>query len=245
MRPLDMDQVNGFVNENIVLFHNARLERIKAIKLKEVLRKKNPYLFKAKNIQKASDLIHGILDAFISASEEKMFGDFLEDLAVYICGQVYGGNKSSATGIDLEFRKDSIHFLVSIKSGPNWGNSSQYAALERNFSTAVRILSQSVHTIRSQPILGICYGKTKSINRGLYIKYTGQNFWYFISGNQNLFTDIIEPIGYEAKQHNDAYQIEKSKVYNLFEQKFLNDYCSSGLIDWAAIVEFNSGNLDI
>ena len=28
-------------------------------------------------------------------------------------------------GIDLEFDKDGVRYIVTIKSGPNWGNSSQ------------------------------------------------------------------------------------------------------------------------
>ena len=64
-----------------------------------------------------------ILDAHLSSQEEGIFGGFLEELAVFICGRVYRGKKSSAEGIDLEFEKDGTSYLVSIKSGPNWGNS--------------------------------------------------------------------------------------------------------------------------
>ncbi|MCP4361921.1 MAG: hypothetical protein GY796_28245, partial [Chloroflexi bacterium] len=38
-----------------------------------------------------------------------------------------------------------------------------------------------------------------------YLKVVGQNFWYLISENKDLYTDIIEPIGYRAKQHNEAF----------------------------------------
>ncbi|MCB1935052.1 MAG: hypothetical protein KDF59_03835 [Nitrosomonas sp.] len=31
-------------------------------------------------------------------------------------------------------------------------------------------------------------------------KYCGQQFWEFISGTSNLYTDIIEPLGHEAKE---------------------------------------------
>ena len=35
-----------------------------------------------------------------------MFGEFLESLAIYICGQVYGGKKSDRPSIDLEFASE-------------------------------------------------------------------------------------------------------------------------------------------
>ncbi|MFQ5560028.1 MAG: PmeII family type II restriction endonuclease, partial [Nitrospinota bacterium] len=81
----------------------------------------------------AGDFIKTILDAHLSSQEETLFGGFLEGLAIYICNQVYQGNKSSAEGIDLEFEKDSSKYIVSIKSGPHWGNSSQIKKMQDNF----------------------------------------------------------------------------------------------------------------
>jgi len=102
MKPLSIDKVNEFANENIVDFHRKRINSLESLKLTKLLRK-NPYLFKAKNIQTAGELIKGLLDAFLSSSEEKLFGDFLENLAIFIANQTCGGHKSSAPGIDLEF----------------------------------------------------------------------------------------------------------------------------------------------
>ncbi|MCF2520942.1 hypothetical protein L0660_24960 [Dyadobacter sp. CY351] len=85
----------------------------------------NPYLFKAKHVLTAEEVVRSVVDAHISSSEEGIFGEFLEGLAIFICGKVYGDRKSSADGIDLEFEKDNIIHIVTIKSGLNWGNSSQ------------------------------------------------------------------------------------------------------------------------
>ena len=61
---------------------------------------KNPYLFKAKDINTAQDFVTFILDAHLSSQEETIFGGFLEELAIFICSQVYSGQKSAAEGID-------------------------------------------------------------------------------------------------------------------------------------------------
>lgn len=243
MKPLDLKLINSFVNENIGNFHTARVGCLSKLKLDNLLKRKNPYLFKAKNICTAAELVSGLLDAYLSSSEEKLFGDFLEDLAVFVSRQTVDGKKSSATGMDLEFDRDGIRYLVSIKSGPNWGNSSQYAALKKNFLTARKVLLQSRQLGQIQPVLGICYGKVKPANNGEYLKLTGQSFWHFLSGDRELYTRIIEPIGYEAKQHNDAYEIEKSRVYNNFTKKFIDEFCRDGLIDWVKLVELNSSNM--
>ncbi len=245
MKQLDLNLVCNYVNENIVYFHKRRLKSLEELKLGKLL-KKNPYLFKAKNIQTAEGLIDNLLEAFLSSSEEKLFGDFLEDLAIFIASMTCDGHKSSATGIDLEFINDNVHYLVSIKSGPNWGNSSQQTKLEQDFKKAVATVKQSHLKLNVQPVLGICYGKTKTSYLRGYWKIVGQNFWYFISENKNLYTDIIEPIGYRAKEHNDDFYDEKAKIINRFTKEFIDAFCEpSGSINWTKLVEFNSQNFDL
>jgi len=70
----------------------------------------------------------------------------------------------------------------------------------------------------------------------------GQRFWDFISGNPNLYTDIIEPMGHGAKRRTEKFTREYDKVINKFTRDFSNDYCdASGEILWNKIVQFNSG----
>ncbi len=76
------------------------------------------------------------MDVHISSSEEGIFGDWLEGLAIFINKKVYSGKKSGIIGIDLEFDKDDRRYIVNIKSGPNWGNSSQIAKMVADFKTA-------------------------------------------------------------------------------------------------------------
>jgi len=187
-----------------------------------------------------------LLDARLSSSEEKFFGDFLEDLAIFIAGQTCNGHKSTAPGVDLEFENSGIYYIVSIKSGPSWGNSSQQSKLAEDLQKAVVRVKQSRHNINAQPVLGICYGRTRTGYLRGYLKVVGQSFWYLISENEDLYTDIIEPIGYRAKEHNDAFEREKGRVSNRFTKEFVDRFCDdTGAIDWVKLVQFNSGNLDL
>ena len=136
MKPITQHEITDYVEANIQGFHQRRLEKLQKLKLMDVVKRKNPYLFKTKDINTAEGFVKTILNAFLSSQEEGIFGGFLEELAIFICTQVYGGQKSSAEGIDLEFEKDSIRYIVSIKSGPNWGNSSQVKKMRDNFSKA-------------------------------------------------------------------------------------------------------------
>ena len=89
----------------------------------------------------------------------KFFGDFLEDLAIFIASQTCSGHKSTAPGVDLEFENKGIYYIVSVKSGPSWGNSSQQSKLAEDLQKAVVRVKQSQHGANVQPVLGICYGK--------------------------------------------------------------------------------------
>jgi hypothetical protein len=245
MNSLDLSEVRVYVSDNIVDFHRRRIKSLEELKLGKLL-SKNPYLFKAKNINTAGELVLGLLDAFLSSSEEKLFGDFLEGLAIFIAGKTCGGHKSSAPGVDLEFFNKGVHYVVSVKSGPNWGNSSQQRRLEQDLQNAVKRVKQSRMNVNVQPVLGVCYGKTRTAYLRGYLKVVGQNFWYLISDDRDLYTDIVEPIGHKAKEHNRAFDDEKGRVANRFTKLFIDQFCdASGAIDWVRLVEFNSGNYDL
>ena len=169
MNPLDFDSVRIYVNNNIDDFHMRKLASLERLTLPLLLRK-NPYLFRAKNIKNANELIVGLLEAFLSSSEEKLFGDFLEGLAVFIAEQTCNGHKSAAQGVDLEF---------------------------------------------------------------------------IISENPDLYTDIIEPIGYRAKEHNERFSDGREAVHNRLTAQFVSEYCNNGVIDWVRLVQANSRNLDL
>lgn len=241
MRQINLSDVVNFVEANIGEFHERRAGSLRSLKLIQVLKRKNPYLFKAKNINDAHDLIKLILDAHLSSQEETVFGEFLEKLAVFVCGKVFGGRKSSAEGIDLEFSREKVLYIVSVKSGPNWGNSSQIKRMVDNFKQAKRILRTGNSKANIQAVNGCCYGQENQPDKGDYLKLCGQEFWEFISGNERLFVEIVEPLGYRAKERNEEFYAEYSRILNLFTQEFMDAFCVNGIIDWDKLVRFNSG----
>lgn len=241
MHQIELSDVVNFVEENIGDFHARRAGRLHSLKLTQVLERKNPYLFKAKNINDAHDLVKLLLDAHLSSQEETIFGEFLEKLAIFVCEKVFGGRKSPAEGIDLEFTRENIIYVVAIKSGPNWGNSSQIKRMVDNFKQAKRILRTGNSGANIQAVNGCCYGKDNNPDKGDYLKLCGQEFWEFISGNNRLYMEIIEPLGYRAKERNEEFFTEYSRILNLFTQEFMDDFCVDGRIDWDRLVQFNSG----
>ncbi len=240
-----LNSVYDYVKKNIGVFHQKRIESLSSLKLDKVLRRKNPYLFKAKNMLTASQIVKGIVDAHLSSNEETIFGDWLEGLAIFVNNISYGGWKSGITGIDLEFDKDGIRYIVDIKSGPNWGNSNQIARMRENFKRAIRTIRTSNSKIIVRAVNGCCYGKDNKPDKGDYFKYCGQKFWYFISGNEEIYTEIIEPLGYKAKEKNQEFLSSYSNLLNKFTREFTIRFCKNdGEIDWDKLVFFNSGSLN-
>ncbi|MEK6581951.1 MAG: PmeII family type II restriction endonuclease [Nitrospirota bacterium] len=242
MGKIENKDVISYIEKNISTFHGKRLVNLEALKLSKILKKKNPYLFKAKNIHTAQDLVKPLLDAHLSSQEETIFGDFLEGLAIFICEKVYKGRKSSTTGIDLEFDKDEIRYVVSIKSGPSWGNSQAVNKMISNFNAARKTLRTSNSKINIAAVNGCCYGKKKNPYKakGDYFKYCGQQFWEFISGDENLYTKIIEPLGHKAKERNEEFMVAYAQIINKFTLDFIKDFCIDGKVDWEKLVKFNS-----
>lgn len=90
---------------------------------------------------------------------------------------------------------------------------------------------------------GCCYGKDRKPDKGDYFKYCGQKFWYFISGNTDINVEIIEPLGYWAKEKNDKFIEVYSNMLNKFTAEFISRFCkSNGKINWEELVHFNSGS---
>jgi hypothetical protein len=240
--------VEQFVHDNIDSFHEKRLKKIKALRLDKVLARKNPYLFRAKNLNRPADLVAAILDASLSSSEEGSFGGFLEDLAIFVAENTGGGVKSGITGLDIELSRENVRYLITVKSGQNWGNSDQRKKMKDNFTTALRVLRQSPRIGQLQPVEGICYGKfgERQADRGRqekgdYIRLIGQKFWQLISGDEDLYADLIEPLGHEAEAHATKFESEKDATYTRLTAEFIESYCDSEYkIDWPKLVKFVS-----
>lgn len=229
------------MENNIGTFHEKRIQSLDSLKLTNVLKRKNPYLFKAKYVLTADEIIRGIVDAHISSSEEGIFGEWLEGLAIFINSKVYSRRKSGIPNIDLEFDKSGIRYIITIKSGPNWGNASQIKKLASDFKTAKKTLRTSNSKLVVNAVNGCCYGIENQPDKGDYYKYCGQEFWEFISGDSNLFTELIEPIGHKAKERNDDFVKSYSQMINKFTKEFTIGFCDKdGAIEWDKLVRFNS-----
>ncbi len=242
---IDLEEVRKWVEEHIKDFHASRLESLKAVKLMDLLKKKNPYLFRAKGIITAQGLIESLLNAALSSSEETIMGNFLEELALFVVRKTVDGQKSGTKGVDFEYTLGDTRYLFSMKSGAHWGNASQWDDLLDSFQRAIKVINQSKQVKNVKCYLGISYGKSRAtIRKGIINQVSGQEFWYMISGRSDFYTEIIEPIGHEARKHNDEFETQKGNLINQLTKEVLKEFSNpDGSLKWKEIVEYNSKNL--
>lgn len=222
-------------------FYISLVAKIDSLTIKSVMRKKNPYLFRAKDMQSASQIVDGILSAYVSSSEETIFGNlFFEPIAT----AAVQGQKALAQGIDIMVELDDVIYAIAVKSGPNVFNSSSKKKQEQDFSAAGKLAQQAKK--RYVPIIGYSYGKKKSGKTTvpkLYTELAGQDFWEELTGDPEFYLKLIHFIDRLPKTHIDAFSAAYQKAENRLIKEFTHLFCrDDGSIDWDALVRFNSGH---
>ena len=247
MRRSACQEYYDYLAEHVITpFYNVRLNNLSSLHLTSVLKRKNPYLFKAKNIELAGDLVKGVVDAFLSSQEETIFGNLLEGFAIPVSKTLYGGFKSDLKSVDLEFERGGDYFIVGIKSGTNWGNSDQIAKMRDNFKLAKELLRQSGTTKEIIAVNGCIYGRDRvplkrhADSDKQYYKYAGQDFWRFISEDDNLYREIIAPIDEEARQRDEVFKKAYAAKINEMTLDFMKHFINDNQIDWGKLVDYVS-----
>jgi len=252
MKKLNYDKLNAFIASDVMNpFYEIRLEKLKKANLALISKRKNPYLFKAKNIETAGDLAKGILDAFLSSQEETIFGELMKNLAIHVCHTVFDGEKAEEgkyRSVDLIFERNNKLYIVGIKSGPHWGNSDQINTLKRNLKVAKKLLRAELGKTNIISINGCIYGKDSSphkVNKDpdlSYYKFCGQAFWELVSGDDQLYKEIIKPLDKESKKWDEIFRESYTKKVNEMTKDVVNLFYTKDTLDWEKIIDYVSKN---
>lgn len=166
MGKITQRELQLFISEEVIrAFNEKRISKLNKLSLSYILKRKNPYLFKAKNIETSEELVRYVLDAYLSSQEETIFGNLVEELAIFVCQKVFFGYKAEKgkfKSIDLIFVRQNKTYIVSIKSGVYWGNKDQIAEMKNNFKKAKKILISEGVKNKIIAINGCMYGKDKN-----------------------------------------------------------------------------------
>ncbi len=237
----DEDRIIQAIAQALEEFYSILIDKIKEIDILKIMKRKNPYLYRAKAMQSASEIVESVLSAYVSSSEETIFGNcFFEPLAI----AASGGNKALAEGIDIMMHEEDTIYAVAVKSGPSVFNADSKKRQEENFTAASKLAQQA--RMRYDPIIGYAYGKKKETGKGrpkMYRELAGKQFWTELTGDDEFYLKIIKFMGTLPEQYIAEYKENYTKACNRLVREFSNQFCMpDGSIDWEKLVEFNSGD---
>ena len=76
------NQIEKAISNALDKFYDRRVEKLNTLSLNYLLKRKNPYLFRGKGVTVAAEVVQELVLAFMSSSEETLFGNiFFEDSA--------------------------------------------------------------------------------------------------------------------------------------------------------------------
>ncbi|MDI6857947.1 MAG: PmeII family type II restriction endonuclease [Dehalococcoidia bacterium] len=235
---MDAAELEALIEHCLEDFYTRRLQRLQRLRLRHIIARKNPYLFKALGTEKAADIVEQVLVAYVGASDETMFGDaFFEPIARIAAG----GKTSDGAGVDFVVETMDRILAVAVKSGPNIFNASQKKRQSQEFSE-VRNRLYKLHK-QFDALLGHGYGraKTEPTTERVYRDRSGQAFWAEMTGDPDFYLKLIRLMKDAPKLHKEKYQPEWDMLANRFTREFMEDFCfPDGRIDWEELVRFVS-----
>jgi len=235
---MDIKELESLIRKSLDKFYERRINKLSGLKLRHTLRKKNPYLFRAIGIQKASEIVERLLRDYMSSSDEGIFGDaFFEPIAKLVSG----GHVSPSDGVDVAIETAKAYKAISVKSGPNIFNSSQSKRMNDEFLT-LRSRMFKLHK-QFDALLGHGYGRkwSEPSAKRIYRIRAGQVFWEELTGDSDFYLKLIRLMKDYPTKHRLQFEEQWSKAINRFELEFLKDFATSdGGIDWEKLTNFNS-----
>ncbi len=236
----DETKVLSAIDGALTEFYTSLTKALDSVSIDKVLKRKNPYLYRAKGINNALQIVDGILSAYVSSSEETIFGNaFFEPLALVVSG----GQKAVSEGVDITVDKDNAIYSIAVKSGTSVFNADSRKRQEQNFLSAQK-RAQQAHKAY-YPVVGYGYGKKKTVagKERFYKELAGKDFWEWLTGDKDFYTKIIEHMGTKPDQYAKSFEESYNKAQNRMVREFTIKYCKDdGSIDWKGLLKFNSGD---
>ena len=239
----DEKEVIAAIANGLDNFYKSLIDKTNKLDIKKIMKRKNPYLYRAKAVQNANDIGTSVLDAFVTSSEETIFGNcFFEPLAI----AASGGSKALAEGVDImiEKKEENTIYAVAVKSGTSVFNADSKKRQEQNFAAAAKLAKQA--KARYEAIIGYGYGKKRMTGKGvpkMYQELAGQEFWAELTGEDDFYLKIIQFMGELPEKYLEDYQKSYNNAMNRLLKQFTTEFCKdTGEIDWDKLVKFNSGN---
>ena len=220
------------IDEFEITFTKPIIGKLSKLKMREIVKRKNPYLFRASGISTCEELVKRAFIEYTSTLGENYFGSFFESVARVVSG---GVKPPSGGEIDLDVRRGNDAHLYTIKSGPGGYNSSIEAKARTDLGHAETRLRQDRVTTHKK--MAYAYGRRITSFKDGVEKLASRDFWSELSGDKDFyikFLDVCAELTHLFEADVDApYQRLLNEAHELF--------CEGDTIRWDKVIRLVSG----
>jgi len=234
------------VGKLLTVLFGKRFATLEKLTLERLL-SKNPYLYRALGIADSSEFIQQLMIAFVSSSDETIFGnDFIEPLAIFAAthgttsdAELRNVTVGAGAGQDIAIETARSYLAISVKSSKNIFNSQSAKGQGSEFQALQARLKKLNKIFR--PIIGYGYGRKTERKASTVEKVAGQVFWEMLSGETDFYLRISAAMEPFAGEHGQTYKAAFATKHQQLLREFMLEYVMpSGVIEWAKVVAFNS-----
>ena len=229
---IGMDDSLKVVEEFEVTFTKPITEKLSKLKMRDIVKRKNPYLYRASGVATCEEFVKRAFTEYTSTMGENYFGSFFESVARIVSG----GVKPAAGGeIDLDVRRDNDAYLYTIKSGPGGYNSSIEAKARLDLGHAEQRLRQDRVTTHKK--MACAYGRRTTSFRDGIEKLSSKDFWTELSGDEQFYRRLLDI----CAELTPLFEADVNAPY----QRLLNEahelFCEGDSIRWDRVIHIVSG----
>lgn len=231
-------------------FYKRRQAKLSELKLLEILRRKNPYLYRARGVKSAAEIVQEMLEAFVTSSDEGIFGDcFFEPLAKWAAMESNNDGTgrvivttAEAPSVDVIIQDAVSYIAVAVKSGTSVFTHMSRQKQEEDFaSLRARVAKLKKHY---EPVVAYCYGRKaqRENTAAPFTEVAGQACWERLTGEPDFYIRIVEVMKDIPERYVPTFRQELVKAENRLVKEFSIHFVDvDGGIDWKKLVQFNSG----
>jgi hypothetical protein len=235
---ISLNELEALIRNRLEVFYNRRIDRLTRLKLDDLLAK-NLYLFRAKGIHSASELIEELMRSNLTKSDETIFGKiFFEAIA----RTVAVGEEANQQGMDIVIETDKDYIVIEVKSASNWQNARMSRGIKADFNKAyelfisrgiqkqfVGILGQSTGQVNSEPDVD---------GNKIYLVRSGQGFWQEITGDPDFYLKLVRLMKDYPLRFRPDYQEVWAATLNRLTKVFADSYLfEDGNINWEKLIQ--------
>lgn len=219
--------VDAFEN----LFVGKVVEKLAGLKVKELVERKNPYLYRATGVSTCEEYIQRAFREYVAGMRWTYFGHFCESVAQIMSGGIKPEGKGE---IDLEIWRGGEAFLYAIKSGASGLNaSSQKKAIDDLDSAANRFAEDGVVAHKK---IGFGYGRRVKYEKNDVELMASKDFWAEMSGDEDFYIKLLDV----ADALSPLFQVNLEVPDRLLAEA--NElFCEGETIRWDKVIRLVSG----